>query len=101
MARVSPPRPAALPQPTPRELLLHSWPGRVFVIAAMVKLVVALWRFAAAPPAIVAAASSIATIGLVAALAAFVWRLFVQVQRQLLWRVRRKLILSYIFIGVI
>jgi serine phosphatase RsbU (regulator of sigma subunit) len=31
----------------------------------------------------------------------FGWRLFLQVKRHLLWRVRRKLILSYIFIGVI
>ena len=31
----------------------------------------------------------------------FVWRLFVLIKRRLLWRVRRKLILSYIFIGVI
>ena len=29
------------------------------------------------------------------------WRLFVLMKRQLLWRVRRKLILSYIFIGVV
>ena len=30
-----------------------------------------------------------------------VWGLFVLMKRQLLWRVRRKLILSYIFIGVV
>ena len=42
-----------------------------------------------------------ATIGLAIAVGVFVWRLFVQIKRHLLWRVRRKLILSYIFIGVI
>ena len=31
----------------------------------------------------------------------FVWRLFLLMKRRLLWRVRRKLILSYIFIGVV
>ena len=31
----------------------------------------------------------------------FIWRLFVLMKQQLLWRVRRKLILSYIFIGVV
>ena len=31
----------------------------------------------------------------------FAWRLFVLMKRRLLWRVRRKLILSYIFIGVV
>ena len=45
--------------------------------------------------------SSAATIGLVVSVAYFVWRLFVLMKRRLLWRVRRKLILSYIFIGVV
>ena len=45
--------------------------------------------------------SSAATIGLAVAVVVFVWRLFVLMKRRLLWRVRRKLILSYIFIGVV
>src|SRR5258706_173508 len=45
--------------------------------------------------------SSIASVGLGIAVGVFAWRLFVQIKRRLLWRVRRKLILSYIFIGVI
>jgi serine phosphatase RsbU (regulator of sigma subunit) len=101
MARVLPPRPAARPQPSPRELLLHSWPGRVFLAAALIKLIVVVWRVAAPLPDAVRLVSGFATIGLVVALAMFSWRLFVQVKRRLLWRVRRKLILSYIFIGVI
>ena len=40
-------------------------------------------------------------VGLAIAVGIFAWRLFVQIKRRLLWRVRRKLILSYIFIGVI
>ena len=47
------------------------------------------------------ATSGLATLGLIAALCIFSWRLLVQVRRRLLWRVRRRLILSYIFIGVI
>jgi phosphoserine phosphatase RsbU/P len=101
MARVLPPRPAARPQPTPRELLLRTWPGRVFLGAAAIKLLVIAWRFAAPLPEIVRLISGLATIGLAVAIGAFSWRLFVQVKRRLLWRVRRKLILSYIFIGVI
>jgi serine phosphatase RsbU (regulator of sigma subunit) len=101
MARVLPPRPAARPQPSPRELLLRTWPGRVFLGAAAIKLIVVAWRMAAPLPDVVRLVSGLATIGLVAALATFTWRLFVQVKRRLLWRVRRKLILSYIFIGVI
>ena len=45
--------------------------------------------------------SSVATVGLIVAVSYFAWRLFVAVKRQLLWRVRRKLILSYVFFGVI
>ena len=45
--------------------------------------------------------NGVATVGLGVAVGVFGWRLFVQVKRRLLWRVRRKLILSYIFIGVI
>jgi phosphoserine phosphatase RsbU/P len=103
MARVPTPRTGgAEPQPTPRELLLRTWPGRVFLAAAAIKLLVVVWRLEAPPlPSTVLATSGFATVGLAVALAMFSWRLFVQVKRRLLWRVRRKLILSYIFIGVI
>jgi serine phosphatase RsbU (regulator of sigma subunit) len=101
MARVSSPRPATRPQPTASELLLQSWPGRLFLTSAAIKLLVALWRIAASLPASIRVVSGAATIGLAIALGVFSWRLFVRVKRHLLWRVRRKLILSYIFIGVI
>src|SRR5262245_64142072 len=99
MARVPPPRPGTRPQPSPRELLVRAWPGRIFLVAAAIKLVVVVWRLeASALPGSVQATSGLATLGLIVALAFFSWRLFVQVKRRLLWRVRRKLILSYIFI---
>ncbi|HEX4565148.1 MAG TPA: SpoIIE family protein phosphatase, partial [Vicinamibacterales bacterium] len=101
MARVPPPRPGTRPQPTPRELLVRTWPGRIFLAAAAIKLVVIVWRLEAPLPGTVRATSGFATAGLAVALAMFSWRLFVQVKLRLLWRVRRKLILSYIFIGVI
>jgi serine phosphatase RsbU (regulator of sigma subunit)/energy-coupling factor transporter transmembrane protein EcfT len=41
------------------------------------------------------------TLALVAGLVALIWQLFVEVRRRLLWRVRRKLTLSYIFIGFV
>ena len=84
-----------------RELLLSSWPGRLFLLAAALKLFVALWRVLGALPAPVRVLSSAATIALVVSVGVFVWRLFVLIKRRLLWRVRRKLILSYIFIGVV
>jgi phosphoserine phosphatase RsbU/P len=101
MARRPTPRPAAAPQPTARELLLHTWPGRLFVITAGLKLVIAAWRVAGTVPDAVRVVNSIATVGLAIAVGTFTWRLFVLIKRRLLWRVRRKLILSYIFIGVI
>src|SRR5688572_30820448 len=106
MARRSTPRPAAAPQPSPRELLFDTWFGRLFLAAASLKLVVAAWRvFTGADPdhlpALVRVLSGMATLGLAISLGVFAWRLFVQIKRRLLWRVRRKLILSYIFIGVI
>src|SRR4051812_18790530 len=101
MARRPPPRPASAPPPSPRELLLSTWYGRLFIAAAVVKFVVALWRVTAALPAAARVVSSAATIGLAVALFLFAWRLFTEIKRRLFWRVRRKLILSYIFIGVI
>jgi sigma-B regulation protein RsbU (phosphoserine phosphatase) len=90
-----------LPQLSPRELLLSTWPGRLFLLAAALKLSVALWRAIAELPAPIRVLSSVATIALLVAVGVFTWRLFVLMKRRLLWRVRRRLILSYIFIGVI
>jgi sigma-B regulation protein RsbU (phosphoserine phosphatase) len=106
MARRSSSRPAAAPQPSPRELLFDTWFGRLFLAAASLKFVVASWRvFTGADPdhlpVVVRVLSGAATLGLAISLGIFAWRLFVQIKRRLLWRVRRKLILSYIFIGVI
>ncbi len=58
-------------------------------------------RLAGELPAFMQVVSSIATLGLVVSVSYFAWRLFLAVKRQLLWRVRRRLILSYIFFGVI
>src|SRR3954471_16383359 len=101
MARRPMPRPAVVPQPTARELLLRTWPGRLFMASALVKFVFAIWRIGGELPAAARVVSGAATIALAVAVVVFSWRLFVQVKRRLLWRVRRKLILSYIFIGVI
>jgi sigma-B regulation protein RsbU (phosphoserine phosphatase) len=101
MAPRLPSRPGAVPQPTSRELLLRTWPGRLFLITAGLKALIAVWRVTAEVPDAVRVINSITTVGLAIAVGTFAWRLFVQIKRRLLWRVRRKLILSYIFIGVI
>src|SRR5215510_5866813 len=89
------------PTPSPRDLLLATWPGRLFLVAAGLKVVVAALRRATGLPDALEIVSSAATIGLILSVGYFVWRLFRLLKRRLLWRVRRKLILSYIFIGVV
>jgi phosphoserine phosphatase RsbU/P len=98
--RSMPPPGAGLPY-SARDLLLKTWAGRLFLISAALKLVVALLRLVVELPRVISVLSSAATIGLVIAVSVFVWRLFVLTKQQLLWRVRRRLILSYIFIGVV
>jgi phosphoserine phosphatase RsbU/P len=98
--------PTSLPPPvdesrTARDLLLHSWPGRLFIIATAFKLIISLIRLAGDLPAFLRVLNTAASIGLAFSVLFFVTRLVFLVQRRLLWRVRRKLILSYIFIGVV
>jgi len=80
---------------------LSTWVGRLFIISAALKLLVALLRLFGELPLLISVLSSAATIGLVISVSVFTWRLFLLTKRQLLWRVRRRLILSYIFIGAI
>jgi sigma-B regulation protein RsbU (phosphoserine phosphatase) len=95
------PLPPGDPAPSPRDLLLRSWPGRLFIVAAVIKLVLAALRLVVDLPGFLEVLSTTATIALLVAVGYFVTRLIILIQRQLLWRVRRKLILSYIFIGVV
>jgi sigma-B regulation protein RsbU (phosphoserine phosphatase) len=95
-------RPAAPDfSPSPADLLFNTWPGRLFLVAAALKLLVAVLRRVMEVPGAIELLSSAATIGLMVSVSYFVWRLFLLMKRRLLWRVRRKLILSYIFIGVV
>lgn len=84
-----------------RNQLAGTWPGRIFLASAAVKLLLAPARLLDRTPAAVQVINGAATLGLVIALACFTGLLIVQMKRRLLWRVRRKLILSYIFIGVV
>jgi sigma-B regulation protein RsbU (phosphoserine phosphatase) len=52
-------------------------------------------------PAFLGVIETVASVAAVAGLVYFLFRLLVLAKRRLLWRVRRKLILSYIFIGVV
>ncbi len=95
------PPPSATPTPSARDLIFRSWPGRIFLASAALKLVVSLLRAADVLPSVARVLSMAGTIGLVISLSYFVWRLIVLTKRRLLWRVRRRLILSYVFFGVV
>jgi len=87
--------------PGAAELLFRTWPGRLFLTSATLKLLIGVLRRFIEPPAIIELVGILATLGLGLSAVYFVTRLFLLAKRRLLWRVRRKLILSYIFIGVV
>src|SRR5262245_29617493 len=82
--------------------LLHTLPGRAIVIGLAVKVVVALLaRVAGTVPSFLRVVDTVAGLAVAAGATYFIFRLSVIAKRRLLWRVRRKLILSYVFIGLI
>jgi phosphoserine phosphatase RsbU/P len=90
-----------VPSPSATDLLIRSKAGRLFLVSAAVKLVIAALRAVITPPLVIEIVSGLATVGLIVSLGYFLWRLFGLMKRRLLWRVRRKMILSYIFIGAV
>jgi phosphoserine phosphatase RsbU/P len=85
----------------PRALLLHTFPGRLFLVSTAIRLIVAVLGSVVALPAFAELVEAIATLGILTALGIFSVRLLRVLRRHLLWRVRRKLIISYIFIGFV
>jgi serine phosphatase RsbU (regulator of sigma subunit) len=85
-----------------RRVLLHTLPGRLLLVGAGVKGVGLLARLAAgALPRPLAVLETLGSLALIGAGVAFLYGAIVRARRGLLWRVRRKLILSYVFIGVV
>lgn len=103
-----PVRPPLLPGPTPtradvwRRWLVSTIPGRSAVIGLVIKAVT--WSLQAAGvtlPPLLDAINMVGSLALLFALAYGITRLVFWAKRRLLWRVRRKLILSYVFVGVV
>ena len=90
-----------VPSASATDLLIRSKAGRLFLVSASIKLLIATLRAVITLPVVVDIVSSLATLGLIVSLGYFLWRLIGLMQRRLLWRVRRKMILSYIFIGAV
>ena len=82
--------------------LLRTLPGRAIVAGVAVKLLVFIARLAVTNvPAVVGLVDSAAGLTIAAGAIYFLVRFFLLAKRRLLWRVRRKLTLSYIFIGFV
>src|SRR6478609_7952531 len=85
-----------------RGALLHTLPGRAIVIGLAIKLAVFFVGVAAGGvPPFFAVVDTVAGLAAAIGLGYFAFRLIVLAKRRLLWRVRRKLMISYFFIGVV
>jgi serine phosphatase RsbU (regulator of sigma subunit)/energy-coupling factor transporter transmembrane protein EcfT len=82
-------------------LLVHTLPGRVLLAGAIVRVVTWLvQRLAGESPAL-EVIGTLGTLALLGGVGYFTWRLVALTRRRFLWRVRRKLILSFVFIGLV
>ncbi|MGD9906270.1 MAG: PP2C family protein-serine/threonine phosphatase [Vicinamibacterales bacterium] len=85
-----------------RDWLVGTLPGKALLVGAATKVVLAGVRLVADPlPGWLSPLDAAGTLALVLALGYLAARGAVFMRRRLLWRVRRKLILSYIFVGLV
>ena len=103
-----PARPAALlpGDPPSRWLVWRTWlfrtfPGRALVLGLAIKLVTWPLGSAMVLPSAIRAIDMVGSLALLFAIAYGITRLAMWAKRRLLWRVRRKLILSYVFVGMV
>lgn len=82
--------------------LLRTLPGRLLSLGLVIKALVGAVGLVVSPlPRLLDALDTIGSLALVLVCAYAVTRLFIWARRRLLWRVRRKLILSYVFVGLV
>lgn len=81
--------------------LRRTWPGRLLAAGAALKAIALAAGLVAAVPPVLDALGTLGSLLLIVSGAYLVARLAIWAKRRLLWRVRRKLILSYVFIGVV
>ncbi|MGE0363600.1 MAG: PP2C family protein-serine/threonine phosphatase [Vicinamibacterales bacterium] len=85
-----------------RGWLLGTLPGKTLLVGLVIKLVLGLVGLAVDPlPGWLSTVNAAGTLALVLGLGYVAARGAVWMRRRLLWRVRRKLILSYIFVGLV
>jgi len=99
------PRASVAERPGARHPVLHAlvgtWPGRAVLIGGAVKLSSLLSRSVIGEVNPIEIIGSLGTLALLVGLAYFLARLVSLARQHLLWRVRRKLIISYIFVGLV
>lgn len=84
-----------------RSWLLRTFPGRALVLGAAIKVITWPLGFAMTLPSALEAVDMVGSLALLFGAAYGLTRFAVWSKRRLLWRVRRKLILSYVFVGVV
>ena len=99
------PRASVAERPGARHPVLHAlvgtWPGRAVLLGGSVKLASLVSRNTLGAVGLVEVVGSLGTLALLVGLAYFLARLISIARQHLLWRVRRKLIISYIFVGLV
>src|SRR5918993_997243 len=83
------------------DLLLRTLPGRALVVGAAIRLLAWLTQLVVGRTPLTDAIGTVGTLALLAGIAVFAARLIALARSRLLWRVRRKLILSFIFVGLV
>ena len=99
-------RPATGDAPEPglvalRRLLLHRWPGRLLLGGIGLKLVAVLIEWTAGASLFTSLLATLARLGYIVGGALVAWWIFQRARTRLLWRVRDRLVVSYLFIGVV
>lgn len=86
---------------TPRPPLLHSLPGRLFVVSASALLTILIAQAVVELPDPVLLIRKLAALTLIVSVLWLTAILSARNRRKFLWRVRRKLLLSYLFLSVV
>jgi phosphoserine phosphatase RsbU/P len=84
-----------------RHLLLNRWPGRLLIGTLVLKVVLWIAEAITGTNAAIDWLNILVRVGLLVSLAYFLSRLVRFTRQRFLWRVRRRLVVSYIFIGVV
>jgi serine phosphatase RsbU (regulator of sigma subunit) len=84
-----------------RTWLTQTLAGRLFVAGVVLKLVAWVAAFTGWRPGLFDALDTLGGLAILASALVIGYRVYAIARHRLLWRVRRKLILSYIFIGVV